>query len=68
MIASKRIQCYEASFSKPRLFPVKISIGAGGGVFTISDTEYMSYKTINNTIFNTYEAILDNDYTIEKLK
>jgi hypothetical protein len=43
-------------------------MGAGAGVFTISDIEHMSYKTINNTIFNTYEAILDNDYTIERMK
>ena len=39
-----------------------------GGAFTINDTEHMSDKTINNTNFNTYEAILDNDCMIEEIK
>jgi hypothetical protein len=47
------------------VFAVKISISAEAGVFTISDTEHMSFKTIDNTIFNIYKAILDNDYAIE---
>jgi hypothetical protein len=37
-------------------------------VFTINDTEHMSDEAVNNTIFNTYEAILDKDYMIEEMK
>jgi hypothetical protein len=66
MMAAKWLQSDEARFSKPRLFPVKISIGAGASAF--NDTEHVSDKTINNTIFNTYETILDNDYMIEEMK
>lgn len=65
MTAAKWVQCDEASFPKPPVFAVKISISAEAGVFTISDTEHMSFKTIDNTIFNIYKAILDNDYAIE---
>ena len=64
MIAAKWVQCDEASFSKSRLFPVKISVVSVTGVFTINDSEHMSGKKNNNTIFNTYEAILENDYMI----
>jgi len=61
------IVCWSKLF-KTSTIPIKISIGAGAGLFPPNDIEHRSDKTVNNINFNTYEAILGDDYTIEEMK